>query len=129
GVMVPEAVQAARLLHEEGVAANVLSLTSPDLLYRGLKEARRRHLEQGTSAADAGHLGQLIPPDERHAPIVTIHDAASHALAFLGSAFGAPLVPLGIDHFGQSGTRAELYAHEASTPKPSSTPPCSPSTW
>ena len=116
GVMVPEAVQAARLLHEEGVAANVLSLTSPDLLYRGLKEARRRHLERGTSAADAGHLGQLIPPDERRAPIVTIHDAASHALAFLGSAFGAPLVPLGVDHFGQSGTRAELYAYEGIDP-------------
>jgi len=115
--MLPEAIAAARMLHEEGVAANVLCLTGPNLLYRGLKEARERHLAHGTSAADAGHLGQLIPPDERHAPIVTIHDAASHALAFLGSAFGAPLVPLGIDHFGQSGTRAELYAHEGIDPE------------
>jgi pyruvate dehydrogenase E1 component len=116
GVMVPEAVAAARVLHEEGVAANVLCITSPDLLYRGLREARRRHLERGTSAADAGHLGQLIPPDERRAPIVTIHDAASHALAFLGSAFGAAVVPLGVDRFGQSGTRAELYAYEGIDP-------------
>jgi pyruvate dehydrogenase E1 component len=116
GAMLPEAVAAARVLHEEGVAANVLCITSPDLLYRGLSQARRRHLRRGTSAFDAGHLGQLIPPDERRAPIVTVHDAASHALAFIGSAFGAPLVPLGVDHFGQSGTRAELYAQEGIDP-------------
>jgi pyruvate dehydrogenase E1 component len=112
GVMVPEAIEAARILHDEGVAANVLSITSPDLLYRGFKAARRGHLQRGTSASEAGHLGELIPPDERHAPIVTVHDAASHALAFLGSAFGSPVVPLGVDHFGQSGTRGDLYRHE-----------------
>jgi pyruvate dehydrogenase E1 component len=38
-----------------------------------------------------------------------VHDGASHALAFLGSAFGAPVVPLGVDDFGQSGSRAALY--------------------
>jgi pyruvate dehydrogenase E1 component len=112
GAMVPDAVAAARVLHEEGVAANVLCLTSPDLLYRGLRRARRGHLQRGTSGGSAGHLDVIIPPDERRAPIVTVHDAASHALAFLGSAFGAPLVPLGVDHFGQSGTRGEVYAYE-----------------
>jgi pyruvate dehydrogenase E1 component len=112
GVMVPEAVEAARILQAEGVAANVLALTSPDLLYRGLKEARRQHLKRGTSAADVGQLGLLIPPDERRAPIVTVQDGHSHALAFLGSAFGAPMVPLGVDHFGQSGLRGDLYAYE-----------------
>jgi pyruvate dehydrogenase E1 component len=116
GAMVPETLMAAKLLHSEGVAANVIELTSPDLLYRGLREARRRHLERGTSAADVGHLGELILPGERRAPIVTIHDAASHALAFIGSAFGAPVVPLGADHFGQSGNRADLYAYEGIDP-------------
>ena len=38
-------------------------------------------------------------------------DGASHALAFLGGAFGAPVVPLGVDTFGQSGTIADLYAY------------------
>ncbi|MBA2448900.1 MAG: pyruvate dehydrogenase [Chloroflexi bacterium] len=113
GAMIPEAVAAARTLHEEGVAANVLNLTSPGLLYRGLTEARRQHLRQGTVGADVGHLGELIPPDERRAPIVTVHDSASHALAFLGSAFGAPVMPLGVDEFGQSGSRADLYRHYA----------------
>ena len=59
--------------------------------------------------AASGHLSEIIPDDERQAPIVTILDGASHALAFLGSVFGAPVVPLGVDEFGQSGTRADLY--------------------
>ena len=29
----------------------------------------------------------------------------------MGSLFGSYLVPLGVDDFGQSGTRADLYRH------------------
>ncbi|MBV9580403.1 MAG: hypothetical protein JO057_17595, partial [Chloroflexi bacterium] len=38
-------------------------------------------------------------------------DGSSHALAFLGSIFGQPTVPLGMDRFGQSGARADLYSY------------------
>ena len=38
-------------------------------------------------------------------------DGASHALAFLGAAYGVPVIPLGVDTFGQSGTVADLYAY------------------
>jgi pyruvate dehydrogenase E1 component len=111
GAMIPEAVEAAKLLHQEGVAANVINVTSPGLLYQGMAEARRGHLHQGTTGADSGHLGELILPEERRAPIVTVQDGSSHALSFLGSAFGARVVPLGVDEFGQSGTRADLYRY------------------
>ena len=40
---------------------------------------------------------------------MTVHDAASHALAWLGSALGVPAVPLGVDEFGQSGSVRDLY--------------------
>jgi pyruvate dehydrogenase E1 component len=40
-----------------------------------------------------------------------VHDAASHALAWLGSVFGAQVTGLGVDDFGQSGSRPELYHH------------------
>jgi pyruvate dehydrogenase E1 component len=113
GAMIPEAVEAARLLHQEGVAANVINVTSPGLLYQGMAEARRSHLRQGTTGTEAGHLGELILPEERRAPIVTVQDGASHALSFLGSAFGARVIPLGVDEFGQSGTRADLYRYYA----------------
>ncbi|CAA9585464.1 MAG: Pyruvate dehydrogenase E1 component like, partial [uncultured Thermomicrobiales bacterium] len=112
GAMVPEAVAAAATLHDEGVAAVVLNLTSADRLYAGLAGARRNHVRRATAGAEAGHLVELIRPAERRVPIVTVLDGASHALSFLGSAFGAPVVPLGVDRFGQVGTRAELYRAE-----------------
>ncbi|HLL51289.1 MAG TPA: hypothetical protein VK356_11535, partial [Thermomicrobiales bacterium] len=109
GIMVPEAIIAARRLHEEGVAANVINVTSARRLYRTLREARGQQLANAWRDADLGHLATLIPVDERRAPIVTVQDGASHGLAFLGSIYGAPTVPLGMDQWGQSGSRAELY--------------------
>ena len=104
GAMIPEAVKAADSLRRRGIAVNVLNLTSP----RRLFEAWR------TGSPDP--LGRnpfewLIPAHERYAPIITIHDGASHALAWFGSVFGAVVIPLGVDTFGQSGTRADLYHH------------------
>ena len=55
------------------------------------------------------HLESLLSPHERTLPIVTVHDAASHHLSFLGSIFGARTIPVGVDEFGQSGSISELY--------------------
>ncbi len=105
GALVPETLEAARLLQSEGVGANVLNLTSPGLLYRTWKAAR------SAGQTDYGQLDKLLPAQERQAPIITVHDAASHALAWLGSVYGANLTALGVDDFGQSGSRADLYHH------------------
>jgi len=51
-------------------------------------------------------LDELFAP---RAPLVTVHDAASHTMAWLGAALGVPTVPLGVDAYGQSGSVAELY--------------------
>ncbi len=64
-----------------------------------------------SGSPEYGQLDVLIPPVERRAPIVTVHDAASHALAWLGSVFGAKVTSLGVDDFGQSGSRSDLYHH------------------
>ena len=61
----------------------------------------------GHDAVGAGRAARGASPDR--APVVTVHDAASHAMAWLGSALGVPAVPLGVDGFGQSGTVADLY--------------------
>jgi pyruvate dehydrogenase E1 component len=42
---------------------------------------------------------------------VSVLDGHSHALAFLGSALGVPQIALGVDDFGQSGARRDLYRH------------------
>lgn len=109
GTMVPEAMEAARLLAGEGIAANVVHITSAGMLHRALMGLRRRSIVEPTVRDDVEHLRVLFPHAERHAPMVTVHDAASHALAFLGGYHGVPVVPLGVDTFGQSGTRADLY--------------------
>jgi pyruvate dehydrogenase E1 component len=109
GIMVPEAIAAAAILRREGVAANVVNVTSADRLFETLRTARRRQLDDAGAPSALGHLDVLFPPDERRAPIVTVEDGASHALAFLGGAYGAPVVPLGVDEFGQSGSREALY--------------------
>ena len=109
GIMVAEAIAAAQRLHEEGIAANVINVTSSNRLYDALRTARRRQLKDAAANLDLGHLEMLIPSEERRAPMVTIQDGASHSLAFLGSAWGVPVVPLGVDEFGQSGSRQDLY--------------------
>jgi pyruvate dehydrogenase E1 component len=109
GIMAPEAIEAARRLHAEGVAANVLVITSAERLFADVRTARRTQLRNAGAPLYLGHLEALIPVNERRAPIVTVQDGASHSMAFLGSVWGVPVVPLGVDEFGQSGSRADLY--------------------
>jgi len=98
GVMVHEAVEASRALRASGVLANVFVVTSPDRLYRGLGRPRP-------------YLESLVTAEEEGIPVVSVLDGHSHALSFIGSALGVPQIPLGVDLFGQSGSRADLYRH------------------
>lgn len=109
GPVVPEVLAAAEILQEEGVPALVLDLTSPDRLYRGWRAELRQAAGAARPAAADHQLARLLRPEERRLPIVTVHDAASHHLAWLGGVFGAPTVPVGVDEFGQSGSIPELY--------------------
>src|SRR5947209_11643982 len=112
GAILPEVLAAAAELAEEGVAATVLNITSADHLYAEWRSSQLRAVRSATVPDGIGHLETtLISPAERRAPIVTVLDGASHALAFLGSVFGQRTVPLGMDRFGQSGGRDELYAY------------------
>ena len=99
GAMVPEALAAANELEEEGIPVNVINLTSPRRLYESWQR----------NGAESEPFRWLIPYNERHAPLIIVNDGASHAHAWLGGVFGMPAISLGVDSFGQSGTRAELY--------------------
>jgi pyruvate dehydrogenase E1 component len=98
GVMVPEAVEASHALRAEGICASVFAVTSPDRLHRGLRATRPYVLD-------------LVAPEEEGVPVVSVLDGHSHGLAFLGGALGVPQIPLGVDTFGQSGARRDLYRH------------------
>ena len=99
GALVPEAVAAADVLAgEAGITAEVVCVTSADLLFRSL-QAR-----SGLGEGDPRTLERLFPHD---APIVTLVDGHPHTLAFLGGRIAC----LGVQRFGQSGDLEELYEH------------------
>ncbi|MCF2532424.1 transketolase-like TK C-terminal-containing protein [Yinghuangia soli] len=104
GALVPEALAAADRLAALGVAADVVCVTSPDLLFRAT-QARRGLL-------DAPHwiLDQVFP-EQRATPLVTVLDGHPHTLAFLGTVNNVPVTTLGVSRFGQSGTIEDLYRY------------------
>ncbi|MFE9654330.1 pyruvate dehydrogenase [Micromonospora sp. NPDC006431] len=106
GAVLPETVAAATELAEEGIAAHVVDITSADRLFTAWQRALRQGIRTATAPASPGALRSAFAT---RAPLVTVHDASSHALAWLGSALGVPAVPLGVDEFGQSGSVADLY--------------------
>jgi pyruvate dehydrogenase E1 component len=106
GAVMPEVLLAAEELADEGVAAHVVDVTSLDRLYSAWQRTLRQGVRTATTPSVPGALRAIFP---EAAPIVTIHDAASHAMAWLGSALGVPGVPLGVDSFGQSGSVHDLY--------------------
>ena len=110
GVMVPVAVDASRELRQRGIFANVVNMTSPGLLYRGWRQADWLRVEN-PDVQTTSVLESLIPEPERECPIISVIDGHSHTLSFLGSVFGTKAVCLGVDEFGQTGSREELYEH------------------
>lgn len=110
GVMVPEAVEASDQLLQEGLYANVIAVSSPDLLYRGYNQLNRMKIKR-PDVRGVCYLDRLMAGPDAKAPIVTVMDGHSHTLSFIGGALAVPTVTLGVDDFGQSGSRAELYQH------------------
>jgi pyruvate dehydrogenase E1 component len=104
GVSVVEALAAAEQLGTAGVAADVICITSADLIFRAL-QARR-----GLARGDDSVLDALFPA-ARRAPLVTVLDGHPHTLAFLGTIAGVPSACLGVQDFGQAGDIEDLYRH------------------
>jgi pyruvate dehydrogenase E1 component len=107
GAVTPEVLAAAQQLALEGVIAHVIDITSLGRVFGSWQ----RTLKQGIRTATTPSLpGVLRTTFTEKAPIVSIHDGSSHAMAWLGSALGMPQVAMGVDNFGQSGNIPDLYA-------------------
>jgi pyruvate dehydrogenase E1 component len=104
GVLLPEALAAAERLAAAAVAADVVCVTSPDLLFRALRA------RQGHGDSPGWILDQAFPAD-RAAPLVTVLDGHPHTLAFLGGVNHVPVVTLGVSSFGQSGALEDVYRY------------------
>jgi pyruvate dehydrogenase E1 component len=101
GVMLEEALQASDMASEDGIYANVINVTSADRLFHAYVTAS----QQDTTS----YLDELLPATERRVPAITLLDGHPLTLAWLGALFSAPLKPLGVVHFGETGSLQQLY--------------------
>ncbi|MEW5809189.1 MAG: pyruvate dehydrogenase [Actinomycetota bacterium] len=104
GALVTEALQAADRLAEMDVAAEVICVTSPGLLFDAV-QART-----GQADAPTWILDQVFP-SQRSAPMVTVVDGHPHTLSFLSAINQVPMRSLGVSAFGQVGALDAVYRH------------------
>ncbi|MGE0767754.1 MAG: transketolase [Hyphomicrobiaceae bacterium] len=109
GALAPEAIEASALLAENRGGVGVLAVTSADRLSAGWHAAERAR-ERGEASARA-HIETLLAALPRDAAIVTMCDGHPEALSWIGGVAGHRVRALGVEHFGQSGSVGELYAH------------------
>jgi pyruvate dehydrogenase E1 component len=109
GAVAPEAIKAAGMIGEARRDIGVLAVTSADRLNAGWTAAQRAR-SRGNSAA-ASHIETLMADLPRHCKVITVIDGHPATLSWIGSVTGHQTIPLGVEHFGQTGTIGDLYRH------------------
>ena len=87
----------------------LLAITSADRLNAGWTAAQRAR-ERGLVHAQS-HIERLLDSLPPHCALITLVDGHPATLAWLGSVKGQRTRSLGVEHFGQTGSIAELYSH------------------
>jgi len=109
GAVAPEAIAAIGLMAEDRRDVGLLAVTSADRLNAG-RTAAQRARERGLVHARS-HIERLLADVPAHCGIVSVLDGHPATLAWLGAVAGHRVRPLGVEHFGQTGSLAELYRH------------------
>jgi pyruvate dehydrogenase E1 component len=109
GAVAPEAIEAVGLMAEDRRDVGLLAVTSADRLNAGWTAASRAR-ERGYGGARS-HVERLLADVPIHASLVTVLDGHPATLAWLGAVAGHRTRALGVEHFGQTGTIADLYRH------------------
>ena len=109
GAVAPEAIEAVWRIAEDRRDVGLLAVTSADRLNAGWTAAQRAR-ERGLVHARS-HIERLLAGVPPHCGIVTVLDGHPATLAWLGAVHGHRVRPLGVEHFGQTGTIADLYRH------------------
>jgi pyruvate dehydrogenase E1 component len=109
GAVAPEVLAAHAALIEDVPGAGVLAVPSPDRAHAGWTASTRRPWLNGPMAHAPSHIERMLGRLAPDATLVTVLDGSPLALSWLGSVRGQRVLPLGVEHFGQSGTIDDLY--------------------
>ena len=109
GAVAQEAIAAAGALAESHRDIGVLAITSADRLNAGWTAAQRDRARGNRQAAS--HVDRLFAHLPRHCVLLTVIDGHPATLSWLGAVAGHRTIPLGVEHFGQTGTIKDLYAY------------------
>jgi len=72
--------------------------------------AAQRVRRRGNNKA-MSHIETMMAQLPPHCKIITVTDGHPATLSWLGSVGGHQTIPLGVEHFGQTGTVKDLYQH------------------
>lgn len=122
GSLATEALEASDRLREEGVYANVIAVSSPDLLLGILAaEDDFGHLRHGlgldadlhlapTARVDSG--AELVTLAGRRVPVVSVHDGEAGLLDNIGSVVGVRQETLAVRKFSKCGRPDQVYRYQ-----------------
>ena len=118
GALTIEAMQASKQLLERGIFANVIVVSSPELLLGILAEANDyQHLREGlgihgdlyaVEGAASSEAG-LVSIAGRRVPAVSVHDGEAGLLDNLGSVVGVRQITLAVRKFSKCGRPEDVY--------------------
>jgi len=109
GCVAPEAIKAAGRIGNNRRDIGVLAVTSADRLNSGWTAARRARA-RGNKGAKS-QIERLMEQVPRDCTLITVTDGHPATLAWIGGVRGHATTPLGVEHFGQTGTISDLYRH------------------
>ncbi|MGL1920210.1 MAG: transketolase [Hyphomicrobiales bacterium] len=107
GTVAPEAIEAAGIIGNDRRNIAVLAITSADRASAGWHAAERARQRGDENAVS--HIEKLLSQVSRDAGMVTVVDGHPLTLSWLGAVYGHQVKALGVEHFGQTGTVADLF--------------------
>jgi pyruvate dehydrogenase E1 component len=116
-----EAIAASDKLLEKGIYANVIVVTSPDLLIGVMAEANdHHHLRHNLKVSAELHLqphkviqsqGELVTLSGRRVPMVSVHDGEPGLLDNIGSIIGVKHEVLAVKKHSKCGRPVDVYKY------------------
>jgi len=122
GAVATEALAASDALRPEGIYANVIAVSSPELLLGNLAAQNDfAHLRHGLGLDGNLHLSprgivdsgaELVTLAGRRVPVVSVHDGEAGLLDNIGSILGVRHETLAVRKFSKSGRPDQVFAYQ-----------------